>query len=82
MIILPIGLTPTKYPGYFWDINKKKLYSIKTGLVREIKYTKPNRFNHFMDGYRVSHEGHRVVLTLEYLNKLTNVDHIIPISVS
>lgn len=79
MIIFPVGFTPTKYDGYFWHTINKKLYSIKSGVLREIKYTRPNRFNHFTDGYRVSVNGNRRVLELRYLNSLTTVDHTIAI---
>lgn len=72
MVILPKGLTATRYPGYFWDTKRHKLYSIKiAGVLRELPITKPNKFNHMSGpGYRVSHRGVRRVLSIDYLKKL------------
>lgn len=76
MVVLPKGLTATKYPGYFWDTKKHKLYSIKIGgVLKEMPITKPNSFNYMRGpGYRVSHKGVRRVLSIEYLKKLVLED--------
>ena len=80
MITLPPEFTATKYPGYFWNTRTRSLFSIKvTGVLRPIKKCRPNNFNHYLEGYLVSHQGHRVALTMEYLLALTPEDSVIPV---
>lgn len=74
MITLPPGLVSTRYPGYFWSISEKKLFSIKSGLLKEVKYKKG--FRHIKPGYTVSHNGIRRKFTLEYLQKLKYPDKV------
>lgn len=85
MITFPLHLTATKYPGYYWDIVLKKLYSIKVdGVLNELKKRKVTKFNTILvlKGYKyyysVSVKGKRKVLTSEYLKKLKYKDSIIP----
>ena len=81
MITFPLQFTATRYPGYFWDVEKKKLYSIKvTGELREIKRAKSSHFNRYFEGYVVSHKGRRRNLSLEYLHSLKAVDTVIPMA--
>lgn len=76
MVTLPPPFTATKYPGYFWNIEEKKLYSIKqSGELKELKMQNPNRWNHIpMPGYIVSFKGRRKYLAIGYLNKLVLED--------
>jgi len=76
MVILPVGFTAIEYPGYFWNIKAKALYSIKvSGVLKELKRYKPNGFNHMNeDFYVVSVNGKRKVLSLSYLENLVIED--------
>ena len=84
MVILPFGFTATKYPGYFWDTRKHKLYSLKIcGELREIKMTRMSekwwKSLQREDGYRVSHRGQRRWLYVSDLKKLTPADSVIQV---
>ena len=71
MISLPRRFAATKYAGYFFDVESKKLYSIKqAGVLKEMKAQRANRFNDNYAGYSVSHEGKSEYLRLRYLCKL------------
>ncbi len=89
MITLPKQLTATKYPGYFWDTEEHKLYSIKVGgVLKHLKVINFGKLQHFVYGawrmdcdkwlYRVSVEGHSRYLTDRYLLSLTLEDSEIP----
>ena len=80
VVTLPKEFVATKYPGYFWNIKDEKLYSIKvTGMLRPLAFQKPNRYNHYIEGYKVSVNGQKRVLFLDYLKKLTPKRQQIPI---
>lgn len=89
MIALPPGFAVTKYPGYFFHIEEKRLYSIKIdGILKPIKFYKPDRFNKFhtwpirwktKGAYCVSVKAERRYLFIEDLLKLKIEDAIIPI---
>jgi len=73
MVTLPKGFTKCKIPGYFWDTKGHKLYSIKSGQLKAMKYIKPHNFvfgQPWNGGYRVSHNGQRRNLRIEYLTEL------------
>ena len=71
MVTLPPTFTATKYPGYFWDVESLRLFSIKSGELKPMKITYPTRFNTYpTPGYRVSHKGRRRHLMLPDLMKL------------
>ncbi len=76
MVTLPAPFTATKYPGYFWHTEDKKLYSIKmAGELRELKIKHPNYFNKLHeDAYQISHKGIKHYLFLRILEKLTIKD--------
>lgn len=79
MITFPPEFVATKYPGYFWNCKDELLYTIKvTGVLRPLARQRPNRYNHFLDGYRVSVNGQHRTLTLVYLKKLVPVAQVIP----
>lgn len=74
MVTLPKDFVATKYPGYFWNIIEKKLYSLKvTGELRKLAYHKGGYFNGhwFEPGYRISVNGKYRRYTMDYLMTLT-----------
>lgn len=80
MITFPKEFVATKYPGYFWNIADKQLYSIKvTGVLRPLKRCKPCFYNHGFDGYQISVNGRKRYLHTEYLSKLTPKREKIPV---
>jgi hypothetical protein len=69
MIVFPHNLVLTKYPGYYWDVQEKVLYSIKvTGNLR--KMAPPVSWRNGPLGYPVSVNGRKRKLVVSYLNKL------------
>jgi len=93
MIYFPDTLTPVpNCPGYFWDVKKEKLFSIKIGgVLRELKMltAHPAMFTHRTSRwlnlkpgqryYRVSVEGRNRYLPLAGLKKLEVVHYDMPI---
>lgn len=86
MVILPIGFTPTKYPGYFWNVPEQALYSIKvSGVLTRLKkynwiYKNYPISREHLPHYRVSVKGKRKILTVEELCKLNIADSVIPLT--
>lgn len=70
MVTLPKQFMATKYPGYFWNIETRTVFSLKSGVLKEMVFTKPSVFTNMLSGYRVSVNGHRRWLTVDYLNDL------------
>jgi len=95
MVTLPPEFTATKFPGYFWNIEDKQLYSIKVGGVlkplkkKRLFDTKSIWSKHeglemlFNRGcrhyYHVSVKGNRIMVTDLYLNTLSQTDSVIPV---
>lgn len=88
MIYLPATLTPVPYfQGYFWDVEKHKLFSLKQG--GELREMKPRRLWNGVSskfGYRggewcysVSKNGRRRTIFVEDLKRLTLVHYDIPV---
>jgi hypothetical protein len=76
MVVLPSDFVATRYPGYFWNVVEKKLYSIKvTGELKLIKFNRGGSFGHvtIQPGYPVSHKGVRRKYTIDYLESLKAV---------
>jgi len=83
MVTLPRGFTATRYPGYFWHVEKQRLYSLKVGgALREMcGPIEPNYFNRLHEpAYAISHKGHRRYLSVTYLKSLRIEDSEIPIA--
>ena len=86
MVTLPPEFIATKYPGYFWNVNTNRLYSLKvSGELRPLKHIKPNRWNNMWrysptGGYRVSVKGRNRYLYDDYLNNLQPSDCEIPVN--
>lgn len=78
MVILPIGFTATRYPGYYWHMGEQALYSLKSGSLRKMKMVIPNRWNHLPEGgYDISVSGRRRTITLSALKVLACKDSIV-----
>lgn len=73
MVTLPPEFVATRYPGYFWNLKEKKLYTIKvTGELRPMTFNKGGHFygvTH-LPGYQISVNGRKRKLTMEYLSTL------------
>ena len=85
----------TKYPGYFFNISDEKLYSMKIdGVLKPLKFYKPNQFNHLWrhmltladgskvtteGGYYCSVKGMRRFYPIERLKELKPEPHVIPV---
>ena len=81
MVKFPKEFVAIKYPGYFWNLNEQKLYSIKiSGMLHPLSgpYT-PNVFNNFTTGYTVSVKGRKRIVDIEYLKNLKPADSVIPL---
>jgi len=72
MILLPKGFVETCCAGYFWNIKRKQLYSLKkAGTLTALKHVSGNSWNNGEGGYYVSHQGRKYKLNDSYLAKLT-----------
>jgi hypothetical protein len=84
MVTLPKEFVATRYPGYFWNVVEKKLYSIKvTGELKPMAFDKGGRFygRDILPGYRISVNGRKGKMTMEYLGKLKATNEIQEIGV-
>lgn len=94
MVTLPAPFAATKYPGYFFNTEDNKLYSLKIdGVLKPLKFRKPDRFNHLnghwaypkherkqtRGGYRISVKGRGRWLLIEDLETLKVGNDIIPV---
>ena len=86
MIKLPDRFISTKYPGYFWDFENKRLYSIK--ISGELTPLKLQKGGYYYPGigkipphYNVSYKGFRRMYTLDYLNGLPELKRTVIIGV-
>ena len=62
-----------QFPGYFWSVLTKELYSIKVGgVLRKMKLNKAIWLPHVKlpEGYRISHNGRKKFISLESLHRL------------
>ena len=85
----------TMYPGYFFNTEDEKLYSMKIdGVLKPLKFYKPNPWNHLFrhpltlktgekvytkGGYYVSFRGRRKFYAIEHLKELAVEPHVIPV---
>lgn len=95
MITLPKEFVATKYPGYFFNRDDQKLYSLKiSGILKELKYRYPNRWNYIgqyptkladgtkiysKGGYQVSVKGQTRFYAIEQLKEIKEHDATIPV---
>lgn len=85
MVTLPKEFVATRYPGYFWNVVEKKLYSIKvTGELRPMAFHKGGRFYGYVvePGYQISVKSRKRTLTLDYLSSLKATNAIQEIGVA
>ncbi len=82
MIRFPDGFVKTHWPGYFWHLPSQRLYSIKSGTLKELKLYKElwYRMNGRMvreqePNYQLSLSGRRVTVRLTQLQKLKEPTH-------
>ena len=73
MIKLPKNLVSIKYPGYFYDVVERKMYSCKVnGVLTPLKLNEGFFFKgrSFPPGWVVSHKGRKIRLVQSYLDTL------------
>lgn len=84
MVVLPENFVATRYPGYFWNVAERKLYSIKvTGELRPLTFHKGGVFKGVKvePGYAVSVNGTKRKYTMQYLSSLKKTNEIQEIGV-
>lgn len=87
MVTLPNEFVATKYPGYFWNIDDNKLYSVKiTGQLKPMKSGFAGEMingrwkpNYNVPVYKVSVAGTRKILLIRDLEKLTAANTVFPV---
>lgn len=70
------------YPGYFFDKEKRELYSMKvTGTLTRLKYRLGRQvgYNYHPPGFQVSRNGKSRLLMIDYLMKLEQQEYCVPI---
>jgi hypothetical protein len=85
MVTLPKDFVATRYPGYFWNVTEKKLYSIKvTGELRPMAFHKGGNFYGYRvePGYQISVKGRKRTLPMTYLGGLKATNEIQEIGVA
>lgn len=85
MVTLPADFVATRYPGYFWNVTERKLYSLKvTGELRPMAFHKGGTFygNRIEPGYQISVDGRKRRFTMEYLGSLKATNNIQEIGVA
>jgi len=73
MVTLPKDFVATRYPGYFWNVKEKKLYTIKvTGELRPMTFNRGGTWYgvRHEPGYQISVKGRKRKYTMEYLGSL------------
>jgi hypothetical protein len=73
MVTLPKDFVATRYPGYFWNVVEKKLYTIKvTGELRPMTFQRGGNFygHKIAPGYQISVKGRKRKFTMDYLGSL------------
>lgn len=79
MVVLPDGFVQLdRYPGYYWNVIDKKLYSCKSGILKPMVMKKayrgplPNgRFVNAKEGYSVSVNGIHKKISHQWLLNVT-----------
>lgn len=85
MVTLPKDFVATRYPGYFWNVVEKKLYSVKvTGELKAMAFYKGGFFygNKIEPGYQISVKGRKRTFPLTYLTSLKATTEIQEIGVA
>jgi hypothetical protein len=81
MITFPPEFTALIYPGYFWNVKDKQLYTIKvTGVLRPLKFQRANRYNNGVPGYSISVDGNKKHIPINSLKTCKKPsDSVIPV---
>jgi len=95
MITLPKEFVATKFPGYFFNREDDKLYSLKIdGVLKPLKFYQPNQWNHLWrysfklesgesvttkGGFYVSFHGMRKFYPIERLKEIKEHNATIPV---
>jgi hypothetical protein len=88
MVTLPPGFVAIKFPGYFWNLRTKRLYSIKSGMLKPIKPLSKSSAEYLfrklpgcrgIPVYGVSVNGQSRYVFDRYLNSLHPVESEIPV---
>lgn len=59
-----------RYPGYFFNIQDKRLYSAKSGVLKPLQRKAACVWNHGHAGYNISHKGKQRTVREEWLFEL------------
>lgn len=72
IVRLPIGFVGLKYfPGYYWNIETEKLYSLKSGVLKPLKLYGPNQWaKQDLPYYCISVNGFRKSISIKRLKNL------------
>lgn len=62
------GFIKYKYDGYYVRIKTKQLYSLKTGVLTQLKYHPAYRKANVYPGYQISYKGTRIRIQQAHLN--------------
>ena len=68
LIMFPYGFVPTRYVGYYWNVNEERLYTCKGGVLKPMKLKKP--FRHRPASYGIYDNGMKKHISLESLKRL------------
>jgi len=82
MINIPKSFVALKYPGYFWNTEENKLYSMKVqGILRPLRLNKGGMYQGqvFEDAYRISVNGFRKYITPDQIQKIILKNSVIPV---
>ena len=95
LVSFPPEFIATAFPGYFFNVDDEKLYSMKIdGVLKPLKFQTPNQFNHIWrhpvklrggsevnskGGYYISVKGRRKFYAIEKLKDLEHVASVIPV---
>lgn len=82
MVVLPLQFVAIEWPGYFWNVETKELYSLKSGVLRRLGKHNPyigmvnGRTIDLPERYVVSVNGERKMVPLAKLMALTVPDEV------
>ena len=82
MIVMKPSMVKIRYPGYYLDTETCILYSLKSGSLKEMKMNRGyhgyayGRIVSAEPGYRISHQGRKLTVSVAYLKTLCPTDAI------
>ena len=82
MVHFPEGFIALKYPGYFWNIEESKLYSLKiSGILKPLKIQSKVfvRGITIPKGYSISVNGRRMRVAEDAIKNLFVTNSTIPV---